>query len=141
MSEYIFYVHAVFWLCAEKLLDEVFCVWADVLLEGYISLKILTTTTNLLSYHQNIIKCCTLALGLKRRLSSNKFVAKYPQAPNIDSLVVFVTFYHLWRNVIWCSTKGLTKKVRGVNRPAEVADFDCALRENHKVYNNTLQTS
>ena len=56
-----------------------------------------------------VIEGFALTFCFERWFPCYKFVAENPEAPYIDALIITITFYHLWGDIIWGSTECLSE--------------------------------
>jgi hypothetical protein len=75
--------------------------------------------------------CNILIFGLKGSSATGQFIKQHTNCPNIDSLIITVSFDNLRRNIVDSATEGLPltkinkKLLNGrIGRPAEVTHLD-----------------
>lgn len=76
-------------------------------------------------YVDNLIEGVIVIFALERYVSDDEFVGKYPDAPYVNRIVIWLSLHHFWTDVIESTAEGLTKSVlldeRGIS---EITYFD-----------------
>jgi len=62
-------------------------------------------------------------LCLEGSSSSGHFVDEHSQAPNIDFLIICLSFQNLRRNIVQCSTKGISFVFGSISRPSKIGQL------------------
>jgi hypothetical protein len=77
----------------------------------------------------NSIISSLVVFCLEGRITNKEFITENSQTPDIYFVIMRLVVNHFRRQIVKCTTQGLSPIIRCMNTPSEISYLDCTLYE------------